>query len=164
MSSTTRWNDAGVLRGAPPVHPTDRDRGAPHDAAPPTPPGIRVTYLGGSIGLSFSMCSRAFGFYHRQDRFGRSAAVRSRGASPTCRSQSFGPSSVVSGAAYPLLRLSAWSASLALPTARPTMPSAHSCATVGSPHDFPSSNNGTMTQSSPGKFDRLHRTPAGSTA
>src|SRR5215510_10676476 len=55
MSSTTRWNDAGVLRGAPPVHPTDRDRGAPHDAAPPTPPGIRVTYLGGSIGLSFSM-------------------------------------------------------------------------------------------------------------
>src|SRR5215471_5470619 len=34
---------------------SDRDRGAPHDAAPPTPPGIRVTYLGGSIGLSFSM-------------------------------------------------------------------------------------------------------------
>src|SRR5215475_9494677 len=29
----------------------NRDRGAPHDAAPPTPPGIRVTYLGGSIGL-----------------------------------------------------------------------------------------------------------------
>src|SRR5262249_15264653 len=55
----------------------DRDRGAPHDAAPPTPPGIRVTYRGGSIGLSFSMCSRAFEFCHRQDRFGRSAAVRS---------------------------------------------------------------------------------------
>src|SRR5215813_9902529 len=123
---------------------THRDRGAPHDAAPPTPPGIRVTYLGGSIGLSFSMCSRAFGFYHRQDRFGRSAAVRSRGASPTRRSQSFGPSSVVSGAAYLLLRLSDWSASLALPTARPTMPSADSCAVmIGAPYDFPSYNNGT---------------------
>ena len=71
---------------------------------------------------------------------------------------------IVSGAAYPLLRLSAWSASLALPTARPTMPSADSCATVGSPLDFPSSSTGTMAQSSPGKFDRLHRTPAGSTA
>jgi hypothetical protein len=30
----------------------DRDRGAPHGAAPPTPPGIRVTYHGGSTGLS----------------------------------------------------------------------------------------------------------------
>ena len=46
--------------------------------------------------------------------------------------------------AYPLLRLSAWSASLALPTARPTTPSAESCAImIGSPYDFPSSNNGT---------------------
>src|SRR5262249_32011240 len=33
---------------------THRDRGTPHDAAPPTPPGIRVTYLGGSTGLSFN--------------------------------------------------------------------------------------------------------------
>jgi hypothetical protein len=32
----------------------DRDRGAPRDAAPPTPPGIRVTYHGGSTGLSLS--------------------------------------------------------------------------------------------------------------
>jgi hypothetical protein len=39
-----------------------------------------------------------------------------------------------------------------------------SCATVGSPLNFPSSNTGPMAQSSPGKFDRLHRTPAGSTA
>lgn len=31
---------------------TDRDRGAPRGAAPPTPPGIRVTYRGGSTGLS----------------------------------------------------------------------------------------------------------------
>ena len=38
----------------------DRDRGTPRDAAPPTPPGIRVTHLGGSIGLSSSRCSRAF--------------------------------------------------------------------------------------------------------
>jgi hypothetical protein len=30
----------------------DRDRGAPHGATPPTPPGIRVTYHGGSIGLN----------------------------------------------------------------------------------------------------------------
>ena len=32
----------------------DRDRGAPHGAAPATPPGIRVTYHGGSIELSRS--------------------------------------------------------------------------------------------------------------
>ncbi len=32
----------------------DRDRGAPHGAAPPTPPGIRVAYHGGSIELSRS--------------------------------------------------------------------------------------------------------------
>ncbi|MBV9907359.1 MAG: aerolysin family beta-barrel pore-forming toxin [Hyphomicrobiales bacterium] len=32
----------------------DRDRGAPRGAAPPTPPGIRVTYHGGSIRLSLS--------------------------------------------------------------------------------------------------------------
>ena len=36
---------------------------------------------------------------------------------------------------------------------------------IGSPLDFPSSNNpGTMAQASPGKLDRLHRAPAGSTA
>ncbi|MER9559169.1 hypothetical protein [Mesorhizobium sp. M0323] len=29
-----------------------RDRATPRDAAPPTPPGIRITYHGGSIGLS----------------------------------------------------------------------------------------------------------------
>src|SRR5208283_2201495 len=29
----------------------DRDRGAPRDATPPTPPGIRVPYRGGSIEL-----------------------------------------------------------------------------------------------------------------
>ena len=30
------------------VQTTHRDRGAPHGATPPTPPGIRVTYHGGS--------------------------------------------------------------------------------------------------------------------
>ena len=34
------------------IKPLDRDRGTPHGAAPPTPPGIRVTYHGGSIGLN----------------------------------------------------------------------------------------------------------------
>jgi len=29
----------------------DRDRGTPRGATPPTPPGIRVTYHGGSTGL-----------------------------------------------------------------------------------------------------------------
>jgi hypothetical protein len=32
----------------------DRDRGTPCGAAPPTPPGIRVAYLGGSTGLSLN--------------------------------------------------------------------------------------------------------------
>ena len=55
-----------------------------------------------------------------------------------------------------------WSASLALPTSWPTMPSADSCAPIRSPCGFLSSfRNG--TQVSPGKFNRLHRTPAGST-
>jgi hypothetical protein len=34
------------------ISQTDRDRGTPHGAAPPTPPGIRVAYHGGSTGLS----------------------------------------------------------------------------------------------------------------
>jgi len=37
----------GRLRGM------DRDRGTPHGATPPTPPGIRVAYHGGSTGLSW---------------------------------------------------------------------------------------------------------------
>src|SRR6516162_9308563 len=57
-----------------------------------------------------------------------------------------------------------WSASLALPTAWPTMPSADFCAAVGSPLGFPSSETRNTTQTSPGKSDRLRRTPAGSTA
>jgi hypothetical protein len=29
----------------------NRDRGWPHGRSPPTPPGIRITYQGGSVGL-----------------------------------------------------------------------------------------------------------------
>jgi hypothetical protein len=35
-----------------PLRVMDRDRGTPRGATPPTPPGIRVTYHGGSTGLS----------------------------------------------------------------------------------------------------------------
>jgi hypothetical protein len=56
-----------------------------------------------------------------------------------------------------------WSASLASPTAWPTTPSADFCAAVGSPLGFPSSETRKTTQTSPGKFDRLRRTPAGCT-
>ena len=34
-----------------PLHVDDRDRGTPRDATPPTPPGIRVPYHGGSTEL-----------------------------------------------------------------------------------------------------------------
>src|SRR4029077_19654505 len=34
-----------------PIRADDRDRGTPRGATPPTPPGIRVTYHGGSTGL-----------------------------------------------------------------------------------------------------------------
>ncbi len=49
------WPQAVVLQHGPepPLLANDRDRGAPHGAAPSTPPGIRVAYHGGSTGLSF---------------------------------------------------------------------------------------------------------------
>ena len=34
------------------IRALDRDRGVPHDTPPPTPPGIRVAYHGGSMELS----------------------------------------------------------------------------------------------------------------
>jgi len=67
---------------------SDRDRGAPHDAAPPTPPGIRVTYLGGSIGLSFSMQP---GFRVLSS----SGPVRPFGRNPFLRCQSYSPLPIV---------------------------------------------------------------------
>jgi len=69
---------------------SDRDRGAPHDAAPPTPPGIRVTYLGGSIGLSFSMQP---GFRVLSS----SGPVRPFGRNPFLRCQSYSPAPNRSG-------------------------------------------------------------------
>jgi hypothetical protein len=74
---------------------------------------------------------------------GVSAAVPSRVADPTCRSQSFGPSVLVSGSAYPLLRLSALECLTSLADGGPTMPSADSCTAVGSPRGSPSSEIGT---------------------
>src|SRR5438034_620785 len=48
--------------------PFDRDRGTPRGAAPPTPPGIRVAYHGGSIGLGLQ--GWAFGYWLRHQWFG----------------------------------------------------------------------------------------------
>ena len=56
------------------------------------------------------------------------------------------------------------SASLALPTAWPTLPSADFCVPIGSPRGSLSPQQQDRTQTSRGKSDRLHRTPAGSTA
>jgi hypothetical protein len=44
---TIRWREHKGLKWV-----DDRDRGTPRGATPPTPPGIRVTYHGGSTGLS----------------------------------------------------------------------------------------------------------------
>jgi hypothetical protein len=60
FSCSARWFSSALshtFRGRcleRPPRSSDRDRGTPHGAAPPTPPGIRVTYLGGSTGLSFN--------------------------------------------------------------------------------------------------------------
>ena len=51
-----------------------------------------------------------------------------------------------------------------LPTAWPTLPSADSCVPIGSPRGSLSPQQQDRTQTSRGKSDRLHRTPAGSTA
>src|SRR6516164_9609318 len=37
-----------------PLKGKDRDRGTPRGATPPTPPGIRITYHGGSTGLGLA--------------------------------------------------------------------------------------------------------------
>jgi len=57
-----------------------------------------------------------------------------------------------------------WSASLASPTAWPTMPSADFCVPIRSPRGSLSPKLRDGTQTSRGKSDRLHHTPAGSTA
>src|SRR5712671_1699712 len=62
----------------------DRDRGTPHGATPPTPPGIRVTYHGGSIGLGLQ--GRAFGCWLRHQWFGP-LVIADRGFTPSNRFQ-----------------------------------------------------------------------------
>jgi len=55
VAAQARTNGAVVRAFAPKADRRslfDRNRGTPHGAAPPTPPGIRVTYHGGSIGLN----------------------------------------------------------------------------------------------------------------
>ena len=75
---------------------------------------------------------------------------------------SFGPSAIVSGSAYLLSRLSAWSTSLALPTTWPTMPSADFCPAVRPPYGALSRRSDTE-QISWGEFSRLPCIVAGST-
>ncbi len=41
---------AMVALGTPLQAGINRDRARPHNPAPPTPPGIRITYQGGSAG------------------------------------------------------------------------------------------------------------------
>ena len=91
---------------------------------------------------------------------GFSAAFRSRVASPTCRSQSFGPSATVSGLAYPLLRLPALECLTSLANCMtlifPLLTSAPRSGRLAAP-SVP--RYGTAVQISPGKFDRIPRTP-----
>ena len=61
------------------------DRGTPHSATPPTPPGIRVTYHGGSIGLGLQ--GWAFGCWLRHQWFGP-LVIADRGFTPGNRFQS----------------------------------------------------------------------------
>jgi hypothetical protein len=75
---------------------------------------------------------------------------------------SFGPSAIVSVRPICCLRLSAWSASLALPTTWPTMPSADFCPAVRPPYGALSRRSDTE-QISWGNLGRLPRTVAGST-
>src|SRR4030088_1338253 len=75
---------------------------------------------------------------------------------------SFGPSATVSGSAYLLPPPFGWSASLALPTTRPTTPSADFCPAVRMPCGILSRRSDTE-QISWGKLSRLPRTVAGST-
>ena len=76
---------------------------------------------------------------------------------------SFGPSTIVSGSAYLLTPpFGHWSASLALPTTWPNMPSADFCPAVRSPFDNLSRHRD-AEQISWGKLNRLPCAAAGST-
>ena len=67
--SFLRIDELGLVR-------IDRDRGTPRDAAPPSPPGIRVPYHGGSTGLSLGRVRRLRIFGQRD----KLKADRSKGA------------------------------------------------------------------------------------
>src|SRR5260370_30032770 len=84
-------------------------------------------------------------------------------SSPTCHSQSFGPSAIVTGSAYLLLRLSALECLTSLADgwgSEDHTSQLHSHLNLLCRPLFRKKNT---TQASPGKFDRLPRTPAGST-
>jgi len=36
----------------------NRDREGPHDPSPPTPPGVRITYHGGSVAITFGSTNK----------------------------------------------------------------------------------------------------------
>jgi len=93
---------------------------------------------------------------------GCSAACRSRDSCPTCLSSRSGLQPSFPVRPICCLRLSAWSASLALPTTWPTMPSADFCPAVRPPYGALSRRSDTE-QISWGKFSRLPCIVAGST-
>src|SRR5262249_16075537 len=94
---------------------------------------------------------------------GYSAACRPCDSWPTNLSFSFRPSITVTGLAYLFAPpFGCWSASLALPTTRPTMPYADFCAAVRTSFDN-LSRRGDTEQISRGKFGCLPCTIAGST-
>src|SRR5258708_11794495 len=79
-------------------------------------------------------------------------------------SQSFGPSAIVPGSAYPLLRLSALECLTSL-TYGVDYSALYSLLRRGQLTSLlPQFRDRNTTQASPGKFDRLPRTPSGSTA
>src|SRR5260370_28997630 len=84
-------------------------------------------------------------------------------SSPTCHSQSFGPSAIVSGSAYLLLRLSALECLTSLTSEEHTSELQSHLHLVCPLLLEQKIRDRNMTQASPGKFDRLPRTPAGST-
>src|SRR6266480_688477 len=93
---------------------------------------------------------------------GDSAACRLRDACPTCLSSRSGLQPPFPARPICCLHLSVRSASLALPTTRPTTPSADFCPAVRMPCGILSRRSDTE-QISWGKLSRLPRTVAGST-
>src|SRR3954453_18743157 len=78
--------------------------------------------------------------------------------------RSFGPSPIVPGLAYPLLRLSAWSASISLAGSMTYYDLCCPLRPDQCPLRFPQFQSRNVAQASLGKFDRFPRIPAESTA